>query len=340
MAALGTTRELNAEFTAHGALADPGSVTLTITAPDGTVTTPVPSHDGTGLYSYEQLLDQEGIWTVEWVGTDPVPATITYTIAVSDPNLLAPGCEPWIGWDDLDCDEATGQITDPVLQDLILGYVTDTLYRLSCSQFGSCAVKARPCQGTSFRWPWFGGSISAAAGYYPSGGYGCTGCGRRGIELGSMPIVDVIEVKVDGEVLDPSTYQVNDNWELVRLDGYAWPRFQDLTLADTEVGTWSVTWQYGAPVPAGGILAAKLFACEIVKGFLGEECALPPGTTSVSRDGVSVNIIDSTEAAESGKTGILIVDMWLETVCPGGPRQQSGAMDPGRRGRRSVRTGT
>jgi hypothetical protein len=342
MATLGTTRQLTAEFTAHEVPTDPTDVFLTITAPDGTVTTPTPSHDGTGRYSYELLLDQEGLWTVRWEGTGTVPVVFTSTIAVSNPSQLTPGCEPWIDWDDLDCDAASS-ITDPELQAMILGYVTDVLYSLSCSQFGSCAVKARPCLTRSWYtpWPWFGAShLVPYDGWWPTGNYGCTSCHQRGIELGSAPIVDVIEVKVDGEVLDPSAYRVDNNWELVRLDGLSWPVHQDLLLDDTEVGTWSVTWQYGTRVPPGGILAAKLYACEVVKAVNGEECALPPGTTSVSRDGVSVNIIDSTEAAASGKTGLIVVDMWLQSVCPGGPEKRSGAMDPGRRGRKSVRVGT
>ena len=51
------------------------TVTLTMTAPDGTVTTPTVSHDGTGLYSAQVTFNQTGDWLRVWSATGAVVAT-------------------------------------------------------------------------------------------------------------------------------------------------------------------------------------------------------------------------------------------------------------------------
>lgn len=49
------------------------AVTLTIRAPDGTVTTPDPDNPSTGVYTYvREALDQSGNWIGKWVGDDDV----------------------------------------------------------------------------------------------------------------------------------------------------------------------------------------------------------------------------------------------------------------------------
>lgn len=250
-------------------------------------------------------------------------------------------CDNWIEWDDLPCEDVASQIDDTDVQDLILGFVTGVLWNLSCQKYGLCSVTVRPCRVGSV-WQFWSPSYYGAVGMLPIGAGGCQGCrARTSIELPALPVASVTEVKVDGVVIDTGDYRVDQWRDLVRLDGDRWPTFQNLQLADTEVGTWSVTETYGVAVPAGGILAAKLYACEVAKGWLGQDCALPPGTTSASRDGVTVNIIDTAEAVASGKTGVLLVDLWLQTVCPGGPgKAMSGGMDPGRRRGRAIQVDT
>lgn len=43
------------------------------------------------------------------------------------------------------------------------------------------------------------------------------------------PINNVIEIVIDGEVLPASAYRIRSNKELIRVDGKAWPQFNDLT---------------------------------------------------------------------------------------------------------------
>ena len=72
----GDTINLNARFyNKLGQLADPTSVTLKIRNPHGTITTPSPTHDGTGLYSFDlitALSDLTGRWEYRFEGTGAV----------------------------------------------------------------------------------------------------------------------------------------------------------------------------------------------------------------------------------------------------------------------------
>lgn len=55
--------------TSSGNLVDATSVTMTVKAPDGTVTTPTPTHVSTGIYQFQQSATQAGVWTWKMIGT-------------------------------------------------------------------------------------------------------------------------------------------------------------------------------------------------------------------------------------------------------------------------------
>jgi hypothetical protein len=56
-------------FDEDGAPADPTSITLTITLPDGTTVTPAPTHPETGVYLLDYLPTVVGLHSVAWVAT-------------------------------------------------------------------------------------------------------------------------------------------------------------------------------------------------------------------------------------------------------------------------------
>ena len=121
------------------------------------------------------------------------------------------------------------------------------------------------------------------------------------------PVASIEAVRVDGVVLDPSAYRVDDWRLLVRLDGGEWPRCNDLNLADTEEGTWSVTAQYGTEVPRLGQLAAGQLATQIAKACAGVSGCLLPSTTvrQVQRQGVTKTFFDDTAFGAATSAGIL-----------------------------------
>ena len=66
---VGQTVILQATFTdIAGVLVDPSSVTLTIEAPDGTITTPVPTNPSVGVYQHPLDLDESGDFDYRWEG--------------------------------------------------------------------------------------------------------------------------------------------------------------------------------------------------------------------------------------------------------------------------------
>lgn len=57
-----------------GTLLNPSSVTLTITAPDGTVTTPSATNTAVGMYKYDLVATQAGLHSLRWATTGPATA--------------------------------------------------------------------------------------------------------------------------------------------------------------------------------------------------------------------------------------------------------------------------
>lgn len=69
-----------------GELTDPDGVTLTVTAPDGTETTPTPiEHPSTGAYKALVTVDQAGRWRYTWATTDPTGVEHGYFDVAADP---------------------------------------------------------------------------------------------------------------------------------------------------------------------------------------------------------------------------------------------------------------
>lgn len=66
----------------QGDLIDTSTQTLTVTLPDGTVATPVVSHDSTGNYHVDYQLTQEGLHRFYWTTTGPVTSQSEYVNAV------------------------------------------------------------------------------------------------------------------------------------------------------------------------------------------------------------------------------------------------------------------
>lgn len=240
------------------------------------------------------------------------------------------------------CDEfpVTGTAEQLELIDLATIAATEALWTRTKKRFGLCTVTIRPCKrecwpllpptyhdATSWGWPFpmlIGGTWV---------NLGCSSCGDscsctaiHEVRL-PYPVAAVTEVKVDGVVLASSNYRVDDYRWLVRVDGQDWPTCNDLNKADTEVGTWSVTVQYGEPVPILGQLAAGQLASEIYKGCAGSgagDCKLPMATVKqITRQGVTKVFFDADSAFKNGKIGLYYPDLFIKTYNPSGTGRTS-----------------
>ena len=234
----------------------------------------------------------------------------------------------------------------------------EVLFAASGRQFGECVVTYQPCRrvcatdiepldmwqlldirhaSLALRSPWETGS------YYST--MVCANCSTDDcgcsslvdIELWHTKVSQVLNVQVDGVTLDPSNYRL---WRgrLIRTDGEAWPDCQDGSVANGSVGTWSISYRHGQPVPHGGQLAAGVLACEIAKSLCNDSsCALPKRVQSITRQGVSVAFLDPMDFLADGRTGVYLVDLWLNSVNPHRLQRRGRALSPARRLRNRTR---
>lgn len=263
-------------------------------------------------------------------------------------------CARWAEAEDLcsPCDDVYGGSSgtiNPFDMDDALDMASFALFFASGQQFhGECSETIRPCTqrtygnaGGPFIRPVVIGSrwenIASSCG---CGSYDDCGCGDlEAITLPRYPIIAVTEVKVDGDVLPTTSYRVDNYSQLVRLDGEPWPCCQDLSLADTEDDTWSVTYTWGHEIPALGRKAAATLACEFYLACQPEdddslgECKLPRNVASLARQGVTVDfqLFGELLTPRDGKPlyfGIPVIDIFLASVNPYGVTAPSAIASP------------
>lgn len=229
------------------------------------------------------------------------------------------------------CDVTT---ESPTITGAAVGFASDVLWALTGQRFGFTTVTLRPCRQYALDTPFPDGWLSWPGTQPPplgangSGGWygwwflaGCSscrescGCGTISELMLPAPVHAVTEVKVDGVVITGSGYRLYDRRRLVRV-GATWPNLNNLTKDDTEVGTWSITAQYGESVPTNAALAIGELACEYVRGATGQDCRLPRGVTQLARQGVTITLPDVSTMFEKGLTGLFFVDMFIKTWNP------------------------
>mgnify|MGYP001612675354 FL=1 len=133
----------------------------------------------------------------------------------------------------------------------------------------------------------------------------------------------IVRVLIDGQIVPTGSYRLDDNRRLVRTDGNVWPLCNDLSRDDTEVGTWSITAQYGEPIPTLASLAMGELVCELVRAATGGDCRLPAGVTQLARQGVTISYPDIGTLWRQGRTGLYLVDAFLSTYNPAGLTRRS-----------------
>lgn len=252
------------------------------------------------------------------------------------PLLDTGPCENWPYLCDDFPDSPTPQ--QQTLIDNAVQAATEALWNRTKRQFGTCPKTFRPCRDecapngwtipwpstldTNWGWPYpalVGGDwINFACGFCQGG---CS-CSKVSTVRLPYPVAEITEVKIDGAVLDPSAYRVDNHSILIRVDGGEWPRCNDYAKDDTEVGTWSVTATYGTQVPTLGSLAVGQLASEIFKSCPGSDAGdscLPVGIVqSITRQGVEVTMFDAETAFRGGRIGLYWPDHFISTYNPMG----------------------
>ncbi len=209
----------------------------------------------------------------------------------------------------------------------------DFLWNWTGRMFGLCDVTVRPCRDIStalrgrYGAPYRPGDSSYGSQFQPAlvaGRWYNVSCGMCGgscscdttpsLQLPG-PIDSVIAVTIDGVILDPGKYRVDNTRLLVRTDGGAWPTMQDMNSAPTAAGTWQIQYVRGMPVPVQGQVAAGMLACELAKAACNDAtCKLPQRIQTITRQGVTMAMLDPMTDVERGHTGLWLVDSWVASV--------------------------
>lgn len=248
-------------------------------------------------------------------------------------------CQPWTTVADLapkvdpDTEDKQAEAEEAVK------VATDVLYALSGRQFpGLCTETLHPCADYRHRYR----TTDPALGYpYSMTFYGhpiaparmFTGCSHRrtsqcgctplhALDLGLRPLLDAT-VTIDGAAF--ADWRIDDEREIVRLDGAPWPTCQDLAAADGLI----IEATYGIAPPPAGVRAAKVLATEIYLSRTDPDaCRLPKRTQSISRQGISMTMLDPMEFLDGGRTGLYDVDLFLAAHNPHRATRRPAVLSP------------
>lgn len=176
-----------------------------------------------------------------------------------------------------DCNEIAPGLTNDQLND-ILDNASDALVRLTRLRLGRCEVAVRPCRPAC----------------QPQA---CGCCQLRGIRIEGVD-PEVVSVRIDGAIVDPSTYAIitspdgGQYLERFRLDGRPdrWPGCQPLGLAATEVGTFEIVYRVGIHIDMFIRNATAEIACDILSTMPRDTSReLPDGTVGVDGYGMRMD---------------------------------------------------
>lgn len=254
-------------------------------------------------------------------------------------------CVAWITGDDVAecCGAAVADVgTFTVLLDDAADVASQLLYEYSGRRFaGLCSRNGvRPCHGGCDC------DVQILSRGHIVGGSSCSGssCWCHGLSRVKLAgyVREITQVKISGDVLDPSEYRLDEHKYLTRMNGNRWPSCSRADLPDTEDGTFSVSYTYGRTPPLAAIDAAKQFACEIYQqcsaSVSGTEadCQIPANATRVTRQGITVErsaIFARNPDTGAWETGMGSVDFFLNAYNPKGIQRRGLFFGPGARQR-------
>lgn len=287
-------------------------------------------------------------WTATTAGLDIVswPNDVDgYPVVITDPSVTpATGrltCNAWCTPADVvRCGPCSGTAFDTDVLEEAVQIASDIMFALSGRQFsGVCPDVIRPVRDDASGWwfptvgsysvtndEWYGSSFGNRARDYVRD--------RRifasEIRLPAYPVNTITQVRVDGVVLAAADYKIADDRWLMRIGG-SWPCSQDVTLPPTAFGTFEVQYTYGVSIPPAGVRAAAAYACEVARACQPSaqgECALPARTQQIVRQGLSVRVLDPADLTDQGRTGLSIVDAFIQAVNPHGLQERAAVLSP------------
>lgn len=229
---------------------------------------------------------------------------------------MAGPCE----WDvEVTDDCCTGWSTlDPTVQARSIRLATKVIWAATGRRYGVCTTVIRPCGndrrcGECGSFDFFGGWMRPLLldGLWRNCLCGCACDCKPNCQITLPGWVDnVSEVLIDGVILAASSWRVDNHKWLVRTDGECWPRCQDYNVDPPAEGTMQVTYGIGEAVPQDILDITAVLACEFAKACAADKsCRLPGRLQTLTRQGVSVSMVEIDSMLKRGLTGLPDVDM-------------------------------
>lgn len=324
---------------ASGALVDPASdPQVSILDADGVtiVNLAAPTaHPSVGTYQYAYPVPadaQPGAWAAQWFATiggnavfDEDGFTVELASATTTTVAGTVVCSVWATHVDVTADYSA--FADDADADEACAVASDILFLLTGSRWpGVCHAEIRPQAQfrQSERATWMQ-SVQGARSQY-----GWCSCNRgRAWGCNSLPEIrlphrpvdpDSIVVTLDGAAF--TDFTLLDGAWLVRTDGNGWPCCQRTELPLTEDHTFGVEYDHGAGPPLGGVRAAASLGFQLLAGWRNNSaCKLPQRIQTVTRQGVSMTVLDPLNLFKDGLTGVPDVDLWVASVMVGNKRR-------------------
>jgi hypothetical protein len=288
------------------------------------------THPATGLYAFnwsisgsEIVGDYVVVWNAIDFQLDPVQASEVVTLT-SPVSIAGTGPCGWEGGTPACCSEFWATLTADEQAEANT-YAETILWAATGRHYGACEVVARPCGndrrcGSCGAWSWFDGWMRP---YILDGQWrnclcDCACDCRPSCEVKLPgPVANVSQVMIDGVILAPSAWRVDDFQWLVRTDGECWPRCQDYNVDVPAVGTFQVTYTRGDAVPPALLTAKGTLACEFAKACKADKsCRLPGRLQTLTRQGVTASFVDVDTLLKRGLTGLPEVDAVIVALNP------------------------
>lgn len=204
---------------------------------------------------------------------------------------------------------ALERIEEPEMFEAIYTMAAEFLWRWTGMRFGIGEVTSYPVHRR------MASSLNYGSTFYGRGPYGPSQWPWPGaVSKGHVDYrkaflhnaASIASIRINGEALPEESYYL-ENSVIYRIDGKMWPTSQD--------PSFEVTYMSGIPVPPGGQVAAGVLACEFAMAIQNDDhCSLPQRLQSITREGISMTVMDQFEDLEQGRTGIWLIDSWVASV--------------------------
>lgn len=314
-----------------------------------TITTPSESSDVAYSANVDDGTDVQWFW----------PFTVVPFVSPGEQTATPGPCNAWTTVEAV-AEFCTAEGTDLSVYTPAVLAASEFLYMMSAKQFnGECEQTVRPQADGCGCWLGITSPMSVGAPQISYGdgwwwgswagtwGWGFAGCGANNVlgacgmistaPLSGYPVTEILEVKIDGVVLDASEYRLDGYRYLTRMaaaDGSPqwWPACQRVDRPDTEPGTWSATYVYGTAPPELGVLAANELACQLYRASVGGACTIPSQATVVTRQGITIQrtpfVAWAYRKGQGWVSGLPLVDAFLSAYNPMGVTRRSSVWSP------------